>query len=128
MFILLGVKTAGQLLCERDVALLGNPYDVVTEDGSLGHKGLVTDYLGALLEENPDRVYTCGPKPMMKAVSELVGDTPAQGAFEERMACGIGACYGCSIKIKDSTSKDGWTYKKVCTDGPVFDLRDVWFG
>ena len=69
-------------------------------------------------------IYTCGPKIMLKFVTEYaVGrNMPIQVSMEERMACGIGACVGCAIKIKQGND---FANLKVCKDGPVFDGREV---
>ncbi|KAB3530560.1 dihydroorotate dehydrogenase electron transfer subunit [Alkaliphilus serpentinus] len=100
---------------------------IATEDGSYGAKGDVIK----LLDENPpegEMVYSCGPKPMLKAVADWsrAVDINAQLSMEERMACGIGACLVCTCKIKDEGLMK-WQNKRVCKDGPVF-LRDevVW--
>ncbi len=74
-----------------------------------------------------DQVFTCGPHPMMVKMKSLCEDknTPLQVSLEEKMACGIGVCLGCAVKIK--TDDFNYTYKKVCVDGPVFDSREVIF-
>ena len=71
-----------------------------------------------------DMIYSCGPKIMLKFLSEyaMKNNIPCQVSMEERMACGIGACVGCVVEIKEG---DGTTYKKVCKDGPVFDCKEV---
>ena len=70
-------------------------------------------------------VYACGPYGMLKSVAKivLVNDIPVQLSFESRMACGLGACLGCAIKVK--TPDGGFEYKRVCRDGPVFDAKEV---
>ncbi|SDK93920.1 dihydroorotate dehydrogenase electron transfer subunit [Natronincola ferrireducens] len=96
---------------------------VATEDGSYGHKGNV---LELIKQHNPigDRVYSCGPKPMLKAIGEWAKeqDLPAELSLEERMACGIGACLVCTCKTQ---GKEDWEYKRVCKDGPVFSRDEV---
>ncbi len=90
---------------------------VATDDGSLGHHGLVTDLLAAELEAEPAAtVYACGPPPMLEAVRALCAEreTPAQLALEAGMACGYGACFGCVVPVA------GGGYERVCVDGPVF--------
>jgi NAD(P)H-flavin reductase len=91
---------------------------VATDDGSLGHHGLVTDLLAAELAETPHAtVYACGPARMLEAVRALCAerDVPAQLALESGMACGYGACYGCVVPVR------GGGYLRVCVDGPVLD-------
>ncbi len=100
----------------RGATLLGDP-QVATDDGSVGHRGLVTD----LVLEELDRaqhaeVYACGPPPMLEAVRALCAArrVPAQLALESGMACGFGACFGCVVSTREG-------YVRVCVDGPVLD-------
>ncbi len=87
---------------------------VVTDDGSMGRKGLVTSHLSL----SPSQaIFSCGPKPMLKAVSAIAPD--AHIAMETEMACGVGVCMGCAVLMKDGT------YKRCCTEGPVFRAGDV---
>jgi len=97
---------------------------VATEDGSSGSKGYVTDLVKDI--GRYDIVYTCGPKAMLKKVKELCESNSVKCyvSIEERMGCGIGACLVCACKVKEG---DAWHYKKACTDGPVFDSREVEF-
>ncbi|HVF79957.1 MAG TPA: dihydroorotate dehydrogenase electron transfer subunit [Solirubrobacteraceae bacterium] len=91
---------------------------VATEDGSVGHHGLVTELLAAELARDPHAiVYSCGPPRMLEAVRALCmeHDVPAQLALEAGMACGFGACYGCVVPVRDGG------YVRVCVDGPVLD-------
>jgi len=101
---------------------------IATEDGSLGQGGYVTASMEKTLREGhaPSLVLACGPAPMLKAVQAIVNarGIRCQLSLEERMACGIGACVGCVCKI--GTPKD-WTYRRVCSHGPVFDSREVLF-
>ena len=102
---------------------------VATEDGSLGERGFVTGPLMREIERfRPDAIFACGPVPMLRAVQRVALDTgvEAQISLEERMGCGIGACLTCPCKIKTANG-EGWTYKRVCADGPVFDAREVIF-
>ncbi len=91
---------------------------VATDDGSIGHHGLVTDLLAAELDRDPHAVvYACGPPAMLEAVRALCErrEVPAQLALEAGMACGFGACYGCVVALR------GGGYARVCVDGPVID-------
>jgi dihydroorotate dehydrogenase electron transfer subunit len=103
---------------------------VCTDDGSLGEKGLVTEMLergirdGCVPRESV-RLYACGPAGMLKAVAGIAerNALPCEVSLEERMACGIGACYACTTTVK---LPDGTTQKKrVCREGPVFQARDI---
>jgi dihydroorotate dehydrogenase electron transfer subunit len=92
---------------------------VATEDGSLGHHGMVTDLLPGYLEW-PDQVFVCGPRPMLPAVKSLAASHQSrfQVSLEERMACGVGACLGCVVDTRRGP-------RRVCRDGPVFKLEDL---
>lgn len=99
---------------------------VATEDGSFGVKGNVLD---AIKEYGlaADTIYSCGPKPMLKAVADFAGEhnIEAQVSLEERMACGIGACLGCICRSKEKDAHSNVNNKRVCADGPVFDSKEV---
>jgi len=91
---------------------------VATDDGSVGHHGLVTELLDAELQRDPHAiVYACGPPAMLEGVRAICarGATPAQLALEAGMACGFGACFGCVVPLRDGG------YLRVCLDGPVVD-------
>ena len=113
------------ILVEEFEALGATVY-VATEDGNYGHKGNVIDILNAK-DITADMIYSCGPKPMLKALNTWCEEKsiPVQVSLEERMACGIGVCVGCVCKQKDASEEDGWSYKKTCSDGPVFMGSDV---
>lgn len=93
---------------------------IITEDGSYGEKGLVTDYLQTELEKGPAEIFTCGPVRMMERVAQISKELGAKCyvSLEARMACGIGACVGCTVETRDG-------YKKVCSDGPVFSAEKI---
>jgi dihydroorotate dehydrogenase electron transfer subunit len=100
--------------------LLKQP-EIATDDGSVGHHGLVTELLRGELDEQPHaQVYACGPPPMLEAVRALCAerDVPAQLALESGMACGFGACFGCVVPTRDG-------YVRLCVDGPVLDAADL---
>lgn len=96
-------------------------YLVATEDGSVGHAGLVTDLVPPQLDW-ADAVYACGPVPMMRELANIMRSqapgTPGQIAMEERMGCGVGVCLGCVVE----TTKGP---RRTCTEGPVFDIHEV---
>lgn len=98
------------------------PTFVATVDGSLGTKGFVTDIIeneGILF----DILYSCGPTPMLKALENKFKHKKVYLSLEERMGCGIGACFACVCHTGDDPT--GHTYKKVCSDGPVFKAGEV---
>uniref|UniRef100_UPI003F4BDA94 dihydroorotate dehydrogenase electron transfer subunit n=1 Tax=Brachyspira catarrhinii TaxID=2528966 RepID=UPI003F4BDA94 len=94
---------------------------ITTDDGSVGDKCNTVDKTKELLKEKTfDIIYTCGPTVMMKALIKVAKENNilCYASLEERMACGVNACLGCNIEIKDE--KSGYILKKVCHDGPVF--------
>ena len=100
----------------------GGEYFPVTEDGSHGERGLVTAPLSRLLHQGRcQRIFTCGPDPMMKAVCSLAEEHGAavQAALETPMGCGYGACLGCVVPRRDGG------LALCCRVGPVFDGREV---
>ncbi|WP_042356306.1 dihydroorotate dehydrogenase electron transfer subunit [Bacillus rubiinfantis] len=110
----LGFQTKQVVFYAQEFSKNGLTY-VTTADGSYGKKGFVTDVIKAL---SFDCLYTCGPLPMLKAIWQEYQEKKIYLSMEERMGCGIGACLACVCKSKD----DGLavSYKKVCSDGPVF--------
>jgi dihydroorotate dehydrogenase electron transfer subunit len=122
----LGAKDKDELLYAEKVKSMGARFIMTTDDGSVGRKGLVTEvFLKEIKRRKYDHkklaVYSCGPQMMLKRMSEIAKmfDLFCQISLETHMACGVGACWGCVVKQK------GWTYKRVCVDGPVFDAREV---
>jgi len=101
--------------------------EIWTDDGSAGKKGFVTDGMSEYLNKNqPEVIYACGPKPMLKACAEIASrhSIPLYVSLEEYMACGIGVCHGCAVKVK-ADNAIGVDYKTVCKDGPVFDAGEI---
>ena len=96
-----------------------------TEDGSLGLKGRVTDGLDTL--EKPEWIVACGPEPMLHAVARWARErgVPCQVSLETPMACGLGICFSCVVKVASSEQSSGWDYQRVCIDGPTFDAASL---
>lgn len=122
--IILGGRTASEVepLVE-DFRQVGIRTLVTTDDGSYGDQGLVTDILATVELDPGTAVYACGPEPMMAAVNGycLKNGHPCQVSVESVMACGMGACLGCSRPV------EGGGYAHVCLDGPVFKAKElVW--
>jgi dihydroorotate dehydrogenase electron transfer subunit len=95
---------------------------VATDDGSVGHRGLLTDLLEEeLVRDARATVYACGPAAMLEAVRAMCVSrgVPAQLALEAPMACGFGACFGCAV------GRRGGGYLRVCVDGPVVDAGEL---
>ena len=119
--VYLGFRTGNFLVEEFEK--YGAKVFVATDDGSFGTKGTVVDLLRST-NANGQMIYSCGPRPMLIAVSAWAKENSikAQISLEERMGCGIGTCVGCVCKIKNAET---WEYKKVCKDGPVFWSEEV---
>jgi len=115
--VVLGAKTAADVVLKKEFDSLGCLTVVTTDDGTAGLKGLCTDAAcGILSKENFDCVYSCGPEKMMKRLGEecVARNVPCQLSLERFFKCGLGVCGQCAI--------DGLL---VCRDGPVFDAKTV---
>jgi len=113
--VLLGFRSAAHA---EAAAIFGTDPFLATDDGSVGHSGLVTELLYDRLDGSS--VYSCGPPPMLEAVRAICTerDVPAQLALESGMACGFGACFGCVVPTKNG-------YIRLCVDGPVLEASDL---
>ena len=168
--VLIGGKSREKTLGMNEFRRMGLEPQVGSEDGSLGMKGLATDLLEReLLTQGHTSValYACGPMPMLARVAQIADqfDLPCQVLMESRMACGVGACLGCAVKIRDEDSKKiskteelttgreniscesegpgserafpegsvmpvisevlSFRYARACTEGPVFEAREI---
>lgn len=112
--VILGFNSAEDVFFKEEFEALGCKTIVTTVDGSSGTKGFVTD---AMQEFDFNYIYTCGPIPMLKAIYNNA-EADGQFSFEERMACGIGACMGCTCKTK-------YGNKRICKDGPVLERGEI---
>jgi len=129
-------SSAGKRRCKLSPLPKGVQFIPVTEDGSMGKKGMATDILPDFLNW-ADQVHACGPADMYKAMALTLNPSPLKGedkgegekqsnlklrkcqvSLEVRIGCGFGACYGCTINTKKGL-------KQVCRDGPVFELNDI---
>jgi dihydroorotate dehydrogenase electron transfer subunit len=120
--VLLGARSAAELMGRADFESLSIPLRVATEDGSDGARGLVTSLLEQALDEAPAAlVYACGPTPMMRRAAEIAAarGRPCLVSLENPMACGFGVCLGCAAP------RSGGGFALVCRDGPVFDACAV---
>ena len=136
--VILGARTSGLLLNQIDARRLASICRICTEDGSAGDAGRVTDVLEETMERcGTEIVYTCGPHPMLAAVSQaaMERDVPVQVAVEELMACGYGVCMTCVMPLRQKrpsgkeASEEEYVYARSCTEGPVFDGSQViWNG
>lgn len=117
--VVLGFNTKDEIFLADAFKALGAEVIVTTVDDSFGMKGYATQ--GAeTLPPSYDYVYTCGPDPMLKAVFKFCEKRNISGQFslEERMACGFGACMGCTCKTADGS-------KRICVDGPVLTKEEL---
>lgn len=115
--MLMGFRTKEQMIPIDEFESFCNVY-ISTQDGSFGQKGLVTE--NTVMNHVYDTVYTCGPSPMMQSIAcffEQKG-IPCFVSLENKMACGIGACLCCAQNTHEG-------YKCTCTDGPVFDSKEI---
>ncbi|WP_423409980.1 dihydroorotate dehydrogenase electron transfer subunit [Heyndrickxia sp. MSNUG] len=116
---IIGFQSASAVFYEKELAKYGEVY-VATVDGSYGRQGYVTDILS---EIHADIVFACGPTPMLRAIESGQYAPEIYLSLEERMGCGIGACFACVCHTKEDPN--GFSYKKVCSDGPVFAAGEV---
>jgi dihydroorotate dehydrogenase electron transfer subunit len=125
-----GAKTAAYLAGLDDFRKCGVHVRLSTEDGTAGHRGLVTELIepAAAAEKSVCRIVCCGPEPMLDAVAKLAAklNLACQVSLETPMACGIGICFSCVAKIRDAGGN--WDYRRTCVEGPVFNAADVDFG
>jgi len=122
---IVGFQSAGQAILLDDLRRCGD-VSVVSNDGSIGVQGLVTDLLSETLCKDASRFYACGPTPMLRAVQSVMRARAVPGylSLEERMGCGIGICVGCVHPIvRGETVK----HVKTCKEGPVFASEEVVF-
>lgn len=119
-YLFYGVRSEEEILFYDELNSLAKKLFLSTESGSMGYKGVVTDlYKKEALNLNLP-IYACGPMVMLKSLKHILEGTsiPCYVAVEERMACGVGACLGCVINTNQGL-------KRVCTDGPVFEIKEV---
>jgi dihydroorotate dehydrogenase electron transfer subunit len=123
------VDTVALIGAARGEFLVGLPHlqlahatvRTATDDGSAGHHGYVTELLPEYLSGGRVNIYACGPMPMLAAVARIAeaNDVPAELALEAPMACGVGACLGCTVPRRAGG------YARVCTEGPVFAATEI---
>ena len=117
-----GVRSADLAAGVEDFRAAGADVHLASDDGSLGFHGYVTQ----LLEQHAglDHFVGCGPEPMLHALAQLASrrGTPCHVSLETPMACGVGVCFSCVTRVRTA---DGWDYRRVCMDGPVFDAAGL---
>jgi dihydroorotate dehydrogenase electron transfer subunit len=125
--VLIGGRSAGDILLQQEFADLGCEVRVSTNDGSQGYHGLVTALLEQALDESQAPfVVSCGPNPMLYAVARILAERGLDGevSLDHAMCCGVGACFACVVKMK-ADNADGWEYVRTCLHGPVFRASTV---
>jgi dihydroorotate dehydrogenase electron transfer subunit len=126
--VIIGAAARDGILCRGDFRKTGARVMVSTEDGSCGIRGLATDLLEDVLDSLAPKpaarlaLYACGPLSMLQRIATIAREQaiPCQVALESTMACGVGACLGCSVPVR-SGSGGPVSYQRVCREGPVFD-------
>lgn len=119
-----GVRTAALAAGVEDFRAAGATVHLATDDGSLGFHGFVTQLLER--HELPQHLVGCGPEPMLHALTEVARRraVPCHLSLETPMACGVGICFSCVTRVRTA---DGWDYRRVCVEGPIFDAATlVW--
>lgn len=118
--VLMGGRTKSELFWQNLFQPFVQRMFMTTDDGSLGTHGTVMALLPSLLSQGYERVYVCGPSPMMKAAAREceARAIACQVSLERYMACGMGACLSCTCQGREKRLK-------VCTDGPVFWSKEV---
>lgn len=124
-YLFYGARNKEELVMLNEAKVLSKEVFIATDNGSEGQKGLVTELLRYFLNsklrtQNSKLIYACGPSPMLKKLSHIVAGEKAKCyvSLEEHMACGVGACLGCVVKTASG-------YKRVCKEGPVFDIKYI---
>lgn len=123
--VITGFRSSDLIILQDDFKAAGAELVLTTDDGSAGIHGFVTDILKERINDF-DEVCACGPYPMLKAIAGLCKESgkPCQVSLEERMACGIGACLVCAVKVRKNGEE---IMQHVCKDGPVFNAEEVVF-
>ena len=127
LFVFIGGKTQGDILCLEEFKGFNSTMFIATEDGGLGFRGTVVDlFLSQRSQFKRNKkyyIYSCGPVAMLKALAGIVKfkNVICQASLETRMGCGFGACWGCVVK----TNHPQDPYRRACQEGPVFRLEDI---
>jgi dihydroorotate dehydrogenase electron transfer subunit len=117
-----GVRTAELAAGVDDFRAAGAEVHPASDDGTFGFRGYVTQLLAT--HAPPQRLVGCGPEPMLHALAKLARSwgVPCDVSLETPMACGLGVCFSCVTRVQTT---DGWDYRRVCVDGPVFDAAGL---
>ncbi len=117
--LIIGARSASDHVDISNYEQYANIYRT-SEDGTIGEKGFVTNHSAYLNLSKFNKIYTCGPEPMMKAVAAdaIKNDIFCEASLENTMACGFGACLCCVEKTKEGN-------KCVCSEGPIFNVNNL---
>ncbi|MHB1425274.1 MAG: dihydroorotate dehydrogenase electron transfer subunit [Gemmataceae bacterium] len=117
-----GVRTADLAAGVEDFRAAGATVHLASDDGSLGFHGFVTQLLAQ--HDPPQHLVGCGPEPMLRALAQLAErwGVPCHLSLETPMACGVGICFSCVTRVRTA---DGWDYRRVCVEGPVFEAESL---
>ncbi len=132
-FLFYGAANYSELILLNELTAadaFGLQLQTITDDGSCGRQGLVTQLLTHELQSRPQsQVFACGPEPMLKSVQKVLLEADCDGylSLENRMACGFGVCLGCVQTMINKDDDANVKTAKVCTQGPVFPARQVIF-
>lgn len=127
--LLFGARTKDMLYGIDRFPELGIDVRAATDDGSMGHKGLVTDLVRDFFAERGKagvQMFGCGPDPMLHALVKLARreGIPCQLSLETRMGCALGACRACVTPV---VAEGGWRYSRVCCEGPNYDAHSLYW-
>jgi dihydroorotate dehydrogenase electron transfer subunit len=117
-----GVRTGDLAAGVEEFRQAGATVHLASDDGSLGFRGFVTRLLEQ--HEPPQHLVGCGPEPMLRALANLARrwGVPCHLSLETPMACGVGICFSCVTRVRTA---EGWDYRRVCVDGPIFDAASL---
>ena len=125
--VLMGARSAEEVMCEADFDQPGIRLHISTDDGSRGFEGVVTELFKDLDRQNqfpsPIKLYGCGPHGMLEAIRQMTveGNLSAEIAIERQMGCALGICRACVVKVRNPETGQN-DVKTVCREGPVFDV------
>jgi dihydroorotate dehydrogenase electron transfer subunit len=130
IIVLNGARTRDLLVGMVEFGDMDVTLHALTDDGSHGRAGKVTELLLGLLAQEtdgPTHLYACGPMPMLRAVGEiaLARSIPCQLSIETSMPCGLGVCNGCAIPVRDPAAPNGTRFALGCCEGPVFEASEL---
>ncbi len=123
-----GVRRESLVAGADDFRTAGIDLRIASDDGSVGHHGLVTDLLRQAIGDTTGQsraVFCCGPEPMMHAVANIcaAAQVDCYASLETPMACGLGICFSCVAPVRDG--EGNWDYRRTCVEGPVFDATTI---